>query len=99
MYPSRKVRFPPGRIKLDPDLDRRSILERTNGTPLGVIAVDVNPSEVYEAETWQRNGGNDGGIWLRTFSPVDRNVHVFVWDVLGNGSHRASESSSVLSTL
>jgi len=66
----RKFRLPPCTTGLEPDLDRRSILELTNGTPLGVVTVNTDSIEVHEAETWQGNSRNDGGIWLRTLIEI-----------------------------
>ena len=62
-----KLSLPPRAIELDSDLNRRSILEFANGTPLSVIILntgprEIDPSEVHEAETWQRHSANDGGI-------------------------------------
>ena len=92
--------FPPRRTELDADLDRRSILEFTNGTPLGIITVNVDSNEVHDAETWQRNGRDNGGIFLRTWSPIDRNLQALaVLGVIGNSSDRAVELGSLLRTL
>lgn len=103
-----KFCLPPRTAKLESDLNRGSVLELSNGTPLGVIAVDVYSSEVHEAETWQRNGRDDGGIRLRAFSPVNRisfflffffgvarNFHAVVLGVLGDSGDWASEPSGV----
>ena len=81
-------RLPPGSCELDSDLDRRCILELTNGTPLAVITADIDSSEIQEAETRQGNGGDDGGISFVTYSPVDRNPHAIILGVLGNTSDR-----------
>ena len=94
-----KFCLPPRRTELDSDLDRGSILELTDGTPLAVITVNVDPSEVHEAETRQRNGRNDSGIRLRALSPVDRNVHAVVLGVLRNCGDRALELRCVLHIL
>jgi len=48
----RKCQLPPRTTEQDSDLDRRSILEFTNCTPLCVVGVNVDSSEVHEAETW-----------------------------------------------
>ena len=97
----RKCRSPPRRIELDSDLDRRSVLELTNGTPLGVITVNVDSSEVYEAETWQRNGRDNGGVFLRAWNLIDRNLQAVAlrFGAMGNSSDRASEFGSLSRTL
>ena len=94
-----KFRLPPRTIELESDLGRRSILKFTNGTRLCVVGVDVNSIEIHEAETWQRNGRNDGGILLGTLSPVDRNPHVIVLGILGNSGDWALELSGCLRAL
>ena len=93
-----KFRLPPRSSESDPNLDRRSVLELTDSAPLPVIAVNIDSSEIHEAETRQWNSRNDGGIQLRTWSPVDRNAHALV-GVLGDGGDRALEQSVCLRTL
>ena len=94
-----KFRLPPRFTESESDLDRWSILELTDGTPLSVITVDIDSGEVHEAEPWQRNSRNDGGILLRALLSVDPNLHVFALCVLSNSSDRAFEQSVFLRAL
>ena len=57
-------RLPPRATKLEPDLDRRSILKLTDGVPLSIIVVNIDSSEIHETETWQWNSTDDGGVFL-----------------------------------
>ena len=48
----RKLCLPPWGTELDSDLDRWGVLELANGAPLGIIIVNVDSTEIHEAEAW-----------------------------------------------
>lgn len=62
---------PPGTAELNPDLGRWSILEFTNGAPMGIIVVNIDSTEIHEAETLQRDSRNKGRIFLFALNPID----------------------------
>ena len=87
---------PPRFTKLDSNLDRWSILEFTNGTPLGIIVIDIDSIKVHEAEARQWNSRNDGGVFLRGLNPIDRDPHKFLLGIAGNSSDRTLEQGIFL---
>lgn len=73
----------------------RSILKLTNSTPLGIIVIDVGSVKIHEAETWQQDSRDDGGVFLGSLSTFDRDPCEFLWEVAVTGP-RNSVSSCTL---
>ena len=92
----RELGLPPRDAELDSNFDRWTVLELAYGAPLSVVLVNIDSSEIHDAESRQWNGTDDGRIWLVGLDALDRNIHLLILGIAGNSSDRAVELSLLL---